>query len=567
MQIVSKVSVGKRALVAAFFVFSLLAMPKLVQAAPNEIDFEVTSNSVTEGGVVTFTFTTQRAAVGDIHINYQLTGEASAATDFTFNGSSSNTGFITIDNDSSIATVTLTTTQDALVENDESISFQIVSVDNSDDPEPAYMDFYDTGASLMLVDDDSTHKLSFTSTSSIMNEIEGPMFFGVALSNPAPVGGISFMWNTYVNSIPGPGYALLDTDFTGGSADWVSATIAEGESAVTIPFMVTDDNIDESEETVFMTIASPTGGATLGSITLKRYAIEDNDIAFASFASPTSSGAEEVSSRKAQVVLSNPSDHAVTVYVNTVPAQSTADVGADWQFNTTEYVIPAGELTKDVEIVVVDDSVEESDETATVRITSVGEGSVGPDTDHAFTILANDVPVPAAPVYGTAIPQSTAFVNGIPAGSIVVLPPQTSPVVVVPVVPVAVPVVSGEVLGVKVSRISELLAKLNQGQTSDEVTELQTELQKLGHFSSNFKPTRYYGIMTAGAVNKYMDDVVDSMSLDELVLVLKFGQRNNAVKKLQTELKSLGFFPANVQSTGYFGVITKAAVVKYLASR
>jgi len=48
---------------------------------------------------------------------------------------------------------------------------------------------------------------------------------------------------------------------------------------------------------------------------------------------------------------------------------------------------------------------------------------------------------------------------------------------------------------------------------------------------------------------------------------LKFGQKGLAVKRLQDELKKLGFFPATITSSGLYGPTTKAAVTKYFASK
>jgi N-acetylmuramoyl-L-alanine amidase len=42
---------------------------------------------------------------------------------------------------------------------------------------------------------------------------------------------------------------------------------------------------------------------------------------------------------------------------------------------------------------------------------------------------------------------------------------------------------------------------------------------------------------------------------------IKQGDKNEDVKQLQTRLKDTNFFPYNVNSTGYFGSITKQAVI------
>lgn len=44
---------------------------------------------------------------------------------------------------------------------------------------------------------------------------------------------------------------------------------------------------------------------------------------------------------------------------------------------------------------------------------------------------------------------------------------------------------------------------------------------------------------------------------------MKFGDTNPQVKLLQTKLREAGFFPSNIDCTGYFGAITKASVIKF----
>ncbi len=51
-----------------------------------------------------------------------------------------------------------------------------------------------------------------------------------------------------------------------------------------------------------------------------------------------------------------------------------------------------------------------------------------------------------------------------------------------------------------------------------------------------------------------------------LVLNYEFPPLGGGASPVSYELKKLGFFPANVGSTGFYGAITKTAVEKYVAS-
>ncbi len=127
------------------------------------------------------------------------------------------------------------------------------------------------------------------------------------------------------------------------------------------------------------------------------------------------------------------------------------------------------------------------------------------------------------------------------------------------------------VLGVKVTRLNELVAKLKLGDRGSEVVELQTLLKQAGYFPANQVATGYFGPITQAAVNKYLSSNqavlgVKIARVDELVAKLKLGDRGSEVVELQTLLKQAGYFPVYQTATGYYGPITSAAVKKYLAA-
>jgi hypothetical protein len=62
------------------------------------------------------------------------------------------------------------------------------------------------------------------------------------------------------------------------------------------------------------------------------------------------------------------------------------------------------------------------------------------------------------------------------------------------------------------------------------------------------------------------EKIAADVSIDELIKQTSYGQRGDLVKHLQTKLRTAGFFPHWVRSTGWYGPITRAAVAKYLVS-
>lgn len=123
---------------------------------------------------------------------------------------------------------------------------------------------------------------------------------------------------------------------------------------------------------------------------------------------------------------------------------------------------------------------------------------------------------------------------------------------------------------------------LKKGMNGSTVTELQKDLKSLGFMSTN--PTGYFGDITKAAVTKFQKEYglsadgiagtktlgkIDALQGTEKTVsrgtsgqstVLKTGMTGAAVTELQKNLIKLGFMNAN--ATGYYGDITKAAVMQ-----
>lgn len=526
---------------------------------------------------------------------------------------------------------------DTVDEPDETAIFQIATSTNSAPGDYAVAEpGTDDTFTYTIVDNDGANSpvlnLSTSTAFSFVESQEGSFTVYLSTTTSEPV---TFEWST-------SGTATAGVDYADGSANYTSSTIPAGELSKTVFFNIVDDNLDENQEDIGLWIASSPLNATLGTSRNSIYAIVDNDTSAAQFAAETSSGAENAGSANINIVLSNPSDREVKVYVKR-HASSTADVSTEWTMATDTIVFAPGVTSSPVSLTLIDDSTQESSETVVLTITGADNADVTSTLQHTFTITDNDAPVSSGgggggggssgggsaipvPVPVTSTPGVTTtenlsvrvdslttigdvvFANLVLNGgtatrmqisnnaafeNAVQVPYSTTALWKLPAgngtktvyvrffnnVGAAFPVVTtnvtvsgqaegGQVLGEQISLLDELVARLRFGTTSDEVRQLQTLLQQKGYFAKTFRPTRYYGLMTKAAVARYLaDKKMANMTLGELIQTLKFGNRNSMVAKLQTELKKLGFFPANVAVTNYYGLITRAAVAKYLASR
>ena len=183
------------------------------------------------------------------------------------------------------------------------------------------------------------------------------------------------------------GTATGGTDYTLANG---TLTINAGDTSkdITIASIV-NDSLDEANETVIITLSSPSG-ATLGSDNVHTYTITDNDdLPVVDFNSTTSSGAESVSSKAITVDLSAASGRDVTVdYAVTGTATGS---GTDYTLANGTLTIAAGNTSGTITIAsIVDDSLDEANKTVIITLSNPSNATLGSDTVHTYTITDDD---------------------------------------------------------------------------------------------------------------------------------------------------------------------------------
>lgn len=171
-----------------------------------------------------------------------------------------------------------------------------------------------------------------------------------------------------------------------------------GHLTAGVSFNVVDDSVVENAETVIATLSAPTDGSyALGTQTAHTVTIQDNDGA------PTvqwSTAAQNVDEDVGQVnvTVQISAAQSVDVIVSYTVA-GTATNPDDHNAATGQVTIPAGSTSAGVQFNVVDDSVQEGDETVIFTITgATGAGATpGAQTVHTVTIQDNDGPVTITP--------------------------------------------------------------------------------------------------------------------------------------------------------------------------
>ena len=222
----------------------------------------------------------------------------------------------------------------------------------------------------------------FASTSGSVVEDAGTHNVAVNLSPAAPAGGVTLDYTIGGSATGGSDYTSLS-----GTVD-----VTAGATSVNIPVVITDDNDDETDETIVLTLTSGTG-YTVGSADTHTLTITDNDTPATpeiAFASASGSVDEDAGTHN--------------VIVNIVPAPQadlalsydlggTAVEGEDYSISGSGTVaVTAGETSVNIPVVIIDDSDEEESKTIILTLTSGAGYDVGSADTHTLTITDNDTP-------------------------------------------------------------------------------------------------------------------------------------------------------------------------------
>ena len=277
---------------------------------------------VSEGaGNASVTVTLQGPTAAAVTVDYS-TADSSAMAGSDYSTASGRLTFAGIGDSLTPTTQTFTVpiTDDSTFEGSETFTISLSNVSGA-------AVLTDADAAITITDNDSTPTIDFNATSSSGAESTSSAALQVDLSSASAS-------NVTVN------YAVTGTA-TGGGTDY---TLADGTLTINAGQydwydyhrVDCDDAITEGNETVIVTLSSPSG-ATLGSDTVHTYTITDNDgTPTIDFNATSSSGAESTSSAALQVDLSSASASNVTV---NYAVTGTASGGG------TDYTLADGTLT------------------------------------------------------------------------------------------------------------------------------------------------------------------------------------------------------------------------------
>ena len=277
---------------------------------------------------------------------------------------------LTIHSGATSSTLSIATVDDEVIEGDGSVTVTIQA--NSG---------YTIGtasATVNIRDNDASYLLDLAGGGTV-SEAAGTVPFTVTLSESSPTEAITVQW------APADGSATASADYTAGGG---TLNFAAGESgaALTQEFTVavTDDGVHEADEQFTVTLSNATGtGATIGTGTgTATVTIKDNDVPVLSI--EIASANEDAGTIGFPVTLSPQSEVEITVgYATSVEAGDTVPAGSGSDFTAANGTLTfmAGTTSRTISVSLMDDTVDEDNETFTVTLSgpaAAGSGSSAP---------------------------------------------------------------------------------------------------------------------------------------------------------------------------------------------
>lgn len=200
--------------------------------------------------------------------------------------------------------------------------------------------------------------------------------------------------------------------------------VPAGQTRAAVSFSIVDDEIDEPDETLVISLGTPVNGL-LGLHTVQTITIVDNDPApVAAFANAAMTVGEGTGTASIQLALDRPSAFEVEVAFTVAGTASAQDHG----LAAGSFKFPAGETSARVQFAIVDDALDEEDETIVVTLGQATNATVGQARTLTVTITDDDAPpavtfAKASTVVGEADGRVTVDVTlGAPSGRTVRVP-------------------------------------------------------------------------------------------------------------------------------------------------
>ncbi|WP_431585909.1 Calx-beta domain-containing protein [Sphingomonas sp.] len=345
--------------------------------------------TVTEGSDLVFTVTRSGPITAAVSASWTtVAGTAAAGSDFT-----AVSGTVSFAIGEVSKTIRVTTINDTMVESAEAMTVTLSAPTG--------------GATLGTA----------TATGTINdNDVAGPPpsfavsnAAGVAEGNPMifTVTKTGTTTSSYsVNYRTSNGTATTGIDFTDTSG---TLTFAPNETSRTVSVPTIDDTAVESPESIWLTLLSPSGGATITTANGTGNILDNDTPAPPSFTVGNAMAVTEGGTLAFTVTKTGPATASYSV--NYATASGTATSGTDFTGVSGTLTFLSGEVSKPIQIVTIDDATVESAETVLVNLSAPTGGATLGTATATGTINDNDV---AGPPPSFAVRNAAGVAEGNP---------------------------------------------------------------------------------------------------------------------------------------------------------
>jgi len=336
------------------------ALPSVQFSAANFSEAE-------SGGTATITVFLSPASGRTVTVDYAASdGTATAGSDYTAVGDT-----LTFDPGQTIKTFSVPILEDALDEANETVNLTLSNFSNAVPGTPA-------SAMLTIVDDDARPTVQFSSTAYSVNEGGSTATITVTLS--AASGR-----TVSVDYVTSSGTATIGSDYTATSGP---LTFNPGQTSQTFSVPITDDTLDETNETVNLILSNP-GNATLGAPAEATLTIVDDDAPPTVQLSSTAYSVNEGGSTAIITVTLNAAS-GLTVTVDYATSDGAATAGSDYTPTSGTLTFNPGQTSKTFSVPITDDTFDEPDETVNLTLSNPGNATLGTPASATLTIVDND---------------------------------------------------------------------------------------------------------------------------------------------------------------------------------
>ncbi|MFB0516976.1 MAG: Calx-beta domain-containing protein, partial [Candidatus Neomarinimicrobiota bacterium] len=361
------------------------------------VRFDPTASSISEHDTtIAIPVSLTEISGEDAVISYTVGGTASGGN---VDHNLASDGSVTINAGNLDAAINVPIKEDALDESNETIVITLASAVDAE------IDLGQRIYTLTILDDDLEPNISFNSTSSSGAENTSPATFRIEID---AVSGRQVKVDYVVISGGTASADGVDYDLFVGQSDLTTTgtvTLEAGETFEDVQASITDDNLDESNETFTLRLQNPVNAVINESKKTHTYTIMDNDSPpTVQFTLAEDDGSEGVQNHSFEVKLSTKSGLPVSVGYSVVGG--TAINGTDYTLSTGTAVIAAGSLNKSVPFTVnIADDTDEPDETIVIALSQTPTNAVtGSQDTMTYTIIDDDPP----PNVAFSLPSSNA---------------------------------------------------------------------------------------------------------------------------------------------------------------